>query len=207
MIDFYASEPEVAHLRSVLLAGGAIDRVSVLVALVWQLRPRDKRHALRLADPDAAKDWRERGFDLARPARWPHMLGARHMLSGSLPYDLKEADRSCDALIEAIPFSGPNRTLRHPFLARAQLRPSDFIARIGGEEFTILPPDTGLEGGEIIANRIRVANSEGVIAHDGIKVSVTASFGVTAVYATKKGGRNLVRLDETARARRLSRGA
>lgn len=199
LIEFFAPKPEVARLRSVLLAGGAIDRVSVLVALAWQLRSRDKRHALRPADPDATKDWRERGFDLARPARWLHMLSTRHMLSGSLPCDLKEADRSCDALIEAIPFSGPNRTLRHLFFARAHLRPSDFIARIGGEEFTILPPDTGLEGGEIIAKR--------VIAHDEIKVSVTASFGVTAVYATKKGGRNLVRLDETARARRLSRRA
>ena len=110
-------------------------------------------------------------------------------------------------------------------IARAHLRPSDFIARIGGEEFTILLPDTGLEGGEIIANRIRLAISERVIAHDGIKVSVTASFGVTAVtaenpsldaalkradvalYAARKGGRNLVRPDETARAGRLSRGA
>ena len=110
-------------------------------------------------------------------------------------------------------------------IARAQLRPSDFIARIGGEEFTILLPDTGLEGGEIIANRIRVAISERMIAHDGAKISVTASFGVTvltaeqptldaalkradvALYAAKKGGRNLVRLDETAPARRVSRGA
>ncbi len=175
LIEFFASEPEVARLRSVLLAGGAIDRVSVLVALAWHLRPLDKGHPLRLADPNAAKDWGERGFDLARPTGWPHMLGARHMLSGSLLHDLKQTVRSCDALIEAIPLSGPNRTLRHLFLAR-----------IGGEEFSILLPDTGLEGGEIDAALKRVD---------------------VALYAARKGGRNLVRLDETARARRLSRGA
>jgi len=75
----------------------------------------------RLGDPDAAKDWCERGFDLARPTGWPHMIGACHMLSGSLLYDLKEMERSYEALIEAIPLSGPNRTLCHLFLARTQL--------------------------------------------------------------------------------------
>ncbi len=75
----------------------------------------------RLGDPDAATSWCERGFDVVRPTGWPHLLGACHMLSGSLFYDLKEMERSHEALTEAIPLSGPHRALCHLFLARTLL--------------------------------------------------------------------------------------
>lgn len=147
-----------------------------------------------------------------------------HRKSASLGLVLFDIDR----------FKGINDAHGHGFgdrvicevveIARAQLRPSDFIARIGGEEFTILLPDTGLEGGRIIANRIRAAIADRVIAHQGAAISVTASFGVTALtpeqaeldvalnradvalYAAKKGGRNQVCLDETTPARRHPKG-
>ena len=72
----------------------------------------------RLGDPEAAKDWCERGFDMARPTGWPHLLGACHMLLGSLLYDLKEMERSHEALTEALPLAGPNTRICHLFLAR-----------------------------------------------------------------------------------------
>ncbi len=92
----------------------------------------------RLGNPEAARGWCERGYELARPTGWPHMLGACHILSGSLLYDLKEFDRSYKALIEAVPLSGPHRALCHLFLARTQLalnRPEaalETLDKVGG---------------------------------------------------------------------------
>ena len=42
-------------------------------------------------------------------------------------------------------------------LCRAQLRGRDVLARMGGEEFAILLPDTGLDEAMVIAERIRLA--------------------------------------------------
>jgi diguanylate cyclase (GGDEF)-like protein/PAS domain S-box-containing protein len=62
-------------------------------------------------------------------------------------------------------------------------RPMDFVARIGGEEFVLLLPDTGADGAchvaELLCNAVRDAR----INHQKSPLSsfVTASFGVTAV--------------------------
>ena len=92
----------------------------------------------------------------------------------------------------------------------ACLRPSDLLGRIGGEEFVILLAETGVEGAEIAAERIRetVAGLEVVSGED--RIAFTISLGVAgvgegrdalkdaldradgAVYAAKDLGRNRV---------------
>lgn len=42
-------------------------------------------------------------------------------------------------------------------LAKKTLRPGDMLGRLGGEEFALLLPDTGLEGAAIVAERLRQA--------------------------------------------------
>ena len=90
------------------------------------------------------------------------------------------------------------------------LREEDLLGRIGGEEFVILLPDTGLEGAMEAAERIRaeVAASRFKVAV-GEYLSVTVSIGVTALsgeatidtllkvaddflYQSKDAGRNRV---------------
>ncbi|HEY0076135.1 MAG TPA: diguanylate cyclase [Abditibacteriaceae bacterium] len=57
-----------------------------------------------------------------------------------------------------------------------QARPSDFAARIGGEEFALILPNTGIEGAYIVAERLRRA----IESNDWPRRALTASIGVAA---------------------------
>ena len=57
------------------------------------------------------------------------------------------------------------------------LRPDDIFARLGGEEFVILLPSTGLASAAQTAERIRVAVAATIFETAGKTLSVTASFG------------------------------
>jgi diguanylate cyclase (GGDEF)-like protein/PAS domain S-box-containing protein len=87
------------------------------------------------------------------------------------------------------------------------LRSTDYVARWGGEEFTILLPETNLDDAEDLLNRLRVSVCNHVIPEIGR--AVTLSFGVTActksdspedllkradraLYTSKQTGRNKV---------------
>jgi diguanylate cyclase (GGDEF)-like protein/PAS domain S-box-containing protein len=63
-------------------------------------------------------------------------------------------------------------------LMRQGLRESDSIARWGGEEFTLLLPETSLDVAEMLLNRLRTGVANQVIPEIGR--AVTLSFGVTA---------------------------
>ncbi|MBZ5558698.1 MAG: diguanylate cyclase [Acidobacteriia bacterium] len=96
------------------------------------------------------------------------------------------------------------------------LRPYDKVFRYGGEEFLIVLPNTSLQAGRDIIERIREGLSAIALAHAaGEPVFVTASFGMTplapdvtieesmdradkAMYAAKTAGRNCLRLWEPA---------
>jgi len=58
------------------------------------------------------------------------------------------------------------------------LRVVDLGARIGGEEFCFLLPETGLEGGRRLAERLRAAVAGLRFQLDGEPLIVTASFGL-----------------------------
>ncbi len=99
-----------------------------------------------------------------------------------------------------------DRVLEHVArLLQAGTREVDFLARIGGEEFAILAPDTPIDQAEISAERLR-----GAIARTPAPggVELTASFGVAAdvdgesateaadraLYLAKDRGRNRTEL-------------
>lgn len=86
----------------------------------------------------------------------------------------------------------------------------DCAARIGGEEFAVLLPETDPAGARIAAERMRVAAAAATVEHDGISFELTASFGTAAwlpgeisseralsradeaLYEAKRRGRNMV---------------
>lgn len=95
----------------------------------------------------------------------------------------------------------------------ANLRSSDLLARIGGEEFLIALPQTELADAGLVAQRLcRAAEQSPVILADGTAISVTISIGMTlgkgktkaldtaelidradrALMRSKAGGRNKV---------------
>lgn len=58
------------------------------------------------------------------------------------------------------------------------LRPSDFVARIGGDQFVILLTDTQLAEAILIAERVRLCVAENPIRNSKDNIYVTASIGV-----------------------------
>ena len=97
-------------------------------------------------------------------------------------------------------------------ICRKRLRPEQVFARMGGDEFAILSPETSSEGVEILAERLRASISDHRFETDMVVDSfqITCSFGCAemdsdmesesqlidaadkALYAAKNAGRNRV---------------
>ncbi len=93
---------------------------------------------------------------------------------------------------------------------KAMLRENDLIARTGGEEFTVLLPETSASAGIVAAERVRQAIEALVVPFEGGPIQFTVSAGVaqfdpsqggweammrradTAMYVAKEHGRNSV---------------
>jgi diguanylate cyclase (GGDEF)-like protein len=93
--------------------------------------------------------------------------------------------------------------------ATTTLRASDFVARVGGEEFLVILPDTDVEGAVLVCDKLR--ESIAGIRLKGVGQSPSASFGIAmfpydavepeallrdadrALYAAKSSGRNCVK--------------
>lgn len=120
----------------------------------------------------------------------------RRWLDETLPRLLHRASYDATPLtlvvVDVDHFKRVNDTWGHPTgdrvlvavgaMLRRFLRPTDFAARFGGEEFVIVLPQTPREGGVVVAERIRAAVRDAKVeACTGERLpSITASFGVAA---------------------------
>lgn len=64
---------------------------------------------------------------------------------------------------------------------RETVRPSDHLARMGGDEFLLILPDTRIAEGVLVAEKIRLAVGESPLRLASETVRVTASLGVLAL--------------------------
>ncbi|MFW5735460.1 MAG: GGDEF domain-containing protein [Oceanidesulfovibrio sp.] len=96
------------------------------------------------------------------------------------------------------------------------VRSGDMVARVGGEEFSVILPETDTNGGVELAERIRTTvESTALALKDGTQLAVTVSVGVAgtdsvkaetatelfaavdaALYEAKNSGRNCVRVSD-----------
>jgi len=92
------------------------------------------------------------------------------------------------------------------------MRASDLLARIGGDEFAVILPNTPLAAAQQIVERLRTTIEALDIVDDDVHIRVTASFGLAqakafssldplvarcdkALYAAKRAGGNTVAVD------------
>ncbi len=66
---------------------------------------------------------------------------------------------------------------------RANLRHSDIAARLGGEEFAILLPETSIDDASVHAERIRQSVAALSIAHGSDRLTLTVSIGIAGMGA------------------------
>jgi len=74
-------------------------------------------------------------------------------------------------------------------LARTVRRPTDTVARWGGEEFVVLLPETPLEGAAYVGERVRAAVEDLALPHEASPVAehVTVSLGVASTVPDRDG--------------------
>jgi diguanylate cyclase (GGDEF)-like protein len=67
---------------------------------------------------------------------------------------------------------------------REHIRSEQVFARLGGDEFAVLCPETGLGGGQALAEKLRDRLAELAFAREGAVFSISCSFGI----AEREGG-------------------
>lgn len=94
----------------------------------------------------------------------------------------------------------------------SKLRTVDFVARLGGEEFVMIMPETTEEQALSVLDKIRASISKMPFKYNGKPFQITVSFGISefssddtmdtaferadrALYAAKSAGRNLARVE------------
>ncbi|MDF2178999.1 diguanylate cyclase [Aliiglaciecola sp. CAU 1673] len=133
---------------------------------------------------------------------------------------LRSQGKSSLVILDIDHFKKINDTYGHPTgdqvirtlakVVKDLIRETDLAGRYGGEEFTLLLPDTDIKAAELVAERIRKAVEETIAEHEGEQIRFTISVGVCefnasfkdhrawleqadkGLYKAKEGGRNRV---------------
>jgi two-component system cell cycle response regulator len=133
-------------------------------------------------------------------------VASRRFFSKHFPREMERAARYgrglslilCDIdffkkLNDTLGHAGGDQILRQ-FGARLQhslRRGIDWVARIGGEEFAVVLPETPYEQGLEVARKLRLAVAKTPFTYDRKNVEVTASFGLCGLDRVPVGERQL----------------
>lgn len=198
----------------------------VLVVRLWNMKSALNEHFAReqsLKELNKTLDIKSRHYE--KMARSDPLTGVYNragvgdFLMREVPRHLHSGDPLTVILMDLDHFKRINDTYGHHHgdevltavarLLRDNLRTTDCVARWGGEEFLLVCPNTPLENGRALAEKLR----RSVAALDtGLDATITASFGVAAMgresiealmkradgalYAAKQNGRDRVEVSE-----------
>ena len=133
-------------------------------------------------------------------------VASRRFFSKHFPREVERAARYgralslilCDidlfkSINDSLGHAGGDQVLKQ-FGARLQKqlrRGIDWVARIGGEEFAVILPETGYEAALEVARRLRAAIAQPRFSSEGKSIAVTASFGLCGLDRVPAGERHL----------------
>ncbi|MDP1896827.1 MAG: GGDEF domain-containing protein [Sulfurimicrobium sp.] len=133
----------------------------------------------------------------------------------------RSSSRLCVAMLDIDHFKRVNDEFGHDagdkllqhltLVTKSVLRESDSLVRYGGEEFLIVLPETDIQGGEFVVNRLQQAFQKYPLLYEGKPIQITFSAGLallkpdenghalvmradTALYEAKNAGRNCVKI-------------
>lgn len=209
--------------RAVGIAGAPL-APALLCHLAWALAAglcllvagldRREQDAARLATIDPLTDALNRHGFYTALSPWMALSRRPGQPTSVLLLDLDHFKRVNDTYGHA----AGDAVLKHVVdTVRRQLRDSDAIGRLGGEQFAVLLPRTGVDEAAIVAERIRKAIEQAPVKTGRALLSVTASLGLTAIAAhdttaalfqradgalaqAKQGGRNQIGIAALAQA-------
>lgn len=198
-------EPDPINFFYVLLSGMQPLFASIGFLLLYNEILQREMHALARIDPLTAVHNR-----LALTETAGRLLAQGARTGQSLGVLMIDADRFKSVNDRFGHRGGDDVLLALASSVRATLRGGDVIGRIGGEEFVVLAPDTGLAEALVLAERIRATVEGTPLLVDGHLLQVTVSIGAAvslpgerdvpallqradaALYAAKHAGRNQV---------------
>jgi diguanylate cyclase (GGDEF)-like protein len=95
--------------------------------------------------------------------------------------------------------AGSKALVEAAVIIRGSARETDVAARFGGDEFSVVLPDTGQEGALSVAERIRdrICASQ-FLASDGLSIHLTASIGVATLPDVAASAEELLRAADVA---------
>ena len=94
-------------------------------------------------------------------------------------------------------------------IMKSELRGSDVKCRYGGDEFMVILPDTPVGGARQVSDNLRRAIAERPVVWNDGQITVTASFGITAVNTADHDPRSAIARADSAlyRAKQIGRNA
>lgn len=197
--EIEATAIQLSEEKRARFISGSIDREFVNTAMGLYraankiIKYRDDLHNL---NANLEKKVRERTEQIERLTRTDPLTECfnRRYLMENLPQEIKKAQRYHTSfslvLCDLDHFKEVNDTHGHQVgdkvlkefvdcIKGAFRSDVDWVARYGGEEFIIALPETDVNGGGILAERIRKSIEQRKILMDSREVTITVSFGMT----------------------------
>lgn len=141
------------------------------------------------------KELLEKNKELEKLAFYDQLTGVynrrklEEILNNEIEMIKRDSHESCIVLVDIDSFKEINDNYGHPVgdlvlqetagLLRNNIRRTDFVARWGGDEFMILFPNTSLEDGIMLAEKLRALFSNKELTVKETVIKITASFGIS----------------------------